>query len=149
MRFPPSHVYVRTLAYSALACMSSSATPFRVGEPICGVLEACGKKEKLKGGKMKELSTMLVGWEFCSFQEWKVASPDTFISCSELDPLAAYELPLLSGHGFPLRALMPNVVWGYVCAPRASTPPPVEISGPKLPAYWPDPSGCQCSERKR
>ena len=66
---------------------------------------------------------MLVGWEFCTFQEWKVASPETFISCSELGPLAAYELPLLSGSGFPQRALLPNVVWGYVCAPKASPLP--------------------------
>ena len=100
--------------------MSSSATSFRVGEPICGILELRGKKEKLKGGKVKELSSMLVGWEFRSFQEWKTASPYTFIACSEVDPLAAYELPLLSGFGFPPRALLPNVVRGYVCDPTAS-----------------------------
>ena len=120
LRPPFSHVFVRTLAYSALMCSSSSAAAFLVGEPICGVLEACGKKEKLKGGKRKELSTMMVGWEFTTFQEWKTASPDTFISCSELGPLAAYELPMLLGFGFPQRALLPNIVWGYVCAPHAS-----------------------------
>ena len=47
---------------------------WRAGEPICGVIEQCGSE-----------SSGLVGWAFCSHQEWSLASGDTFVSSDQAD----------------------------------------------------------------
>ena len=62
--FHCSHVWSRTFAYSRLFCGDDELTSWRVGEPVCGVLESITAKEK---GAIA--SSMLVGWAFTTFQE--------------------------------------------------------------------------------
>ena len=58
---------------------------------------------------------------------WKAAAPETFFTGAHVDPAYVYELPLLGGNNFPLRALAPNRTFGYISVPENS------------PAYaWPE-----------
>ena len=59
-----SHVWVRVLAFSTLFCGDQQNTPFRAGEPVCGVLESVTPE---KGEKHP--IAMLVGWDFTTCQE--------------------------------------------------------------------------------
>ena len=83
-----SWVYVRTWAYTPLACLSSPVLSWRAGEPVVGILEGCG--DQPEGG-----SSVLVGWTFCPHAEWNLASPGTFVSADQCDAAAIYSFDTL------------------------------------------------------
>ena len=54
------------------------------------------------------------------FNPWRAASLETFFTGAHVDPSFVYELPLLGGANFPLKARPPNRTFGYISAPECS-----------------------------
>ena len=52
--------------------------------------------------------------------EWRAAAPETFFSGSHVDPGYVYEIPLLGGTNFALKAPPPNRTFGYISVTESS-----------------------------
>ena len=94
------HIWARIQFYSSTFCFPQSATSMkdtisvRVGDPVCGILEAV---------KSERQTATLSSWTITSYLEWKTASPFTFVPMHEvnLNPAVVYDLPAVGCWYFP------------------------------------------------